>query len=426
MDAIRVNSDTNFWYYIIEKKSWTTLEDHFQSDSDEIFIPSFKNNPIQKGDVVCIYIAKEGFVCAVQVDKQPLSSKKRIISIFRDSSVGQYNVAINKIGFTHGLIPATDVYRHLQDVTSCKSSRSYIMRFLRGDFVFISVEKDMGKTTLDALIELSDIRHDEELVEKVLEMKEQEALLASRIPANDNPIKIVRLCNTNSFNVKGDGSMDSSILDVELDMEISSNSTNSNSSDFDDAFISIEDSDQEAENKVSSMVPIIFIPCKNYRKLNECNNDVDYEYEFKKHYTKCHICEINNNGTKDLTSFLNKSDIICEKADMEDTGFEELLNSYYSHKEYIIPGGYETKNTITLHHIDDGIHDYDGCILIEWCIKKSVFTKAKLKGSKSSSSLKSSKIPPKKSKKVVKVRKKIPKTGHKDITKIKKLKKRIS
>ena len=378
---VTISDETRYWIYTINSKSWATLTEYFET-SGELYIPTFREANINKGDVIIVYLKGDGlnngYIAITQTLNELCSDKN--IKIFKDSTVNKYCVELNTLSLLQKPFKLKEVTLYLSDDKNFKSLASYRSKYTAGDLIFLQLPSTLGKKLLIGLYELSDnfeelsIKKQEEKKSKEEEKKKIEEEKSKNKYAVNVRVKQRDRKDLTKFKIKA------------KDFEIVDNDDSGyESSGSDDEFVSFEKDESDSDGSIiglTPMVPIMFDPCKNFRWLDECLNDEDFLEEFKKHCRKCRKCKITNNGDKGLEGFIDTAILEYEVAYIEDTGFEDIMNAYYTATNFTLSNSNAKKNFIRLYLIEDDDHIYCRCILIEWGIKSAKFTKAKLKTKK--------------------------------------------
>jgi hypothetical protein len=145
--------------------------------------------------------------------------------------------------------------------------------------------------------------------------------------------------------------------------------------DSNDSIDRAKSEENNMDEEIIKMIPIMIIPCKDFN-FPEVKNTILEEIKltnyFKKHHIKCKNCEITNNNNINLREILlyhKKYEIQYQISDEDDYELEEELENYYNlnaHDPFIDP----EMTTIKIKHILNYDCVYDDCLFISWIIKK--------------------------------------------------------
>ena len=379
---VTISDNTRYWIYTINSKSWTTLTEYFET-VDELYIPTFREANINKGDVVIVYLKGDGTnngYIAITQTLNKLGSNKNI-KIFKDSTVNKYCVELDTLSLLQKPFKLKEITSYLLGDKNFKSIASFRSKYTTGDVMFLEFPASLGKKLVAGLYELSD--NFEEL--SIKKQEEKQLKIEEKKKAEEDKLKNKYAA---TVRVKRRERPDLTKSKIKAkDFEIVENSDSGyESSGSDDEFVSLEREEEDSNDSIvglTPMVPIMFDPCKNFRWLDECLNDDDFLEEFRKHCKRCRKCQITNNGDKGLEGFIDTAKLEYEVAYVEDTGFEDMMNAYHTAENFMLPDSSTKINFIRLYLIEEDDHMYCRCILIEWGIKSTKFTKAKIKTKKS-------------------------------------------
>jgi hypothetical protein len=384
---IKFTNTSKFWIYVINSKQWEYLKNHL-SREENIYIPTFKYERIMPYDVIIIYVKTLGFICTTVTAQKAVPYEELKIRIFDDLAIGKFNVELRDINFFIKPIPINDVFHYFGPKPKYRTKLSFIRKFCDGEFIYHALDNELGKQLLEGVETVSRIdkniwlREISDTIEKKEKTKKKfnKSYYKAKRKVNTNQYSTIPISDSENISESSHNSVLSQEFDIispqSIDQFGSNDSNHSNhSNDSNDSeCISIEGINDDI---VTSMIPILFDPCDEFRWYDECLNEEDFIEEFKSHYQRCNECEINNNNNQSLTPFINCSEITFDIACIDgDEGFENILNAYLLAEEKVLDDC--TSNFIRLYVIQEPDHHYDNTILIEWGVKMSSFTKAEI------------------------------------------------
>jgi hypothetical protein len=124
----------------------------------------------------------------------------------------------------------------------------------------------------------------------------------------------------------------------------------------------VESDDEVEEENTNGFIPVMMIPCKNFKLPDE--GRVDY---FVDHLKSCYDCDLtNNNQNKSFIFILDTSTVeFLEITETKHVHFNPPLNAYHSLKNYET-SGVKSLPFIRISYINNGHEMYNGCMLITW------------------------------------------------------------
>ena len=407
---IHVDKDSKFWIYCVNSRQWPILKKHLAT-SEEQYLPTFRYERVMPDDIIIVFSRGLGFTCAMTVEEKldPYHNAPNCVKIFSDAAIGRYNTKLASIDFFIKPIKIEDIFHYFGPKPKYKTKTTFSRKYCNSEFVFKILEDELGRSLLDGVESVSRIDKDEWLTkqkeEEDKEEEQEEIKETKKKKFRKTCFKAIRKGNTNCYsthscqskgldsacedltcsesseNSNQSGSTRSSVLSEEYDIVSRGDDDSSEDSSEKDnenrKCIGIEEDNENNEEKVTPMVPILFDPCDEFRWYEECKDDADFIQEFKAHYCRCGECEENNNNARSLGPYLDNSEIVIDMACMDDPGFREVLDAYMTGAEKITEE--DTKNNIVqLNIIQEPNHYYDDTILVEWGIKCSKFIKAEI------------------------------------------------
>ena len=125
---------------------------HFKSN-DEMYISTYKDSCIKKGDIAIIYvrdsIAKSGFVCAVQIESNQIDNSFNQLKIFSDRNLNKYCYQIQTCILFPNKIKLTDVIKYID----CEIYYKKILT-IKYDSQFYQIDSPLANNTVKTFFEI--------------------------------------------------------------------------------------------------------------------------------------------------------------------------------------------------------------------------------------------------------------------------------
>jgi hypothetical protein len=396
---IKIDDDTDYWIYVLQETQWTTIYKNIVSGTK--YFSSFFTSPIKERDVIIVYVKGgkkiNGFVAVAKTIGKLENNKD--IRIFNDSNLNKKVVKIGTItNFNTGINLALISNGMVCD--EFKSVASFRSRFLSGNIQFTKLPKTIGLELLTTLHNIYDEEAPTKIVKSKQTLKKSISQSIKKITkhknddsdsdgsdSDDSDSDSSDSDSSDSDSSDSDSSdSDSSDSDSSDSDSSDSDSSDSDSSDSDSSDSDSSDSDSSDSDSSDSdssddsdddgqRIPIMIMPCKNFKWPNVKNIYDDKENEkmviyFKSHYSICERCEvINNNNTEPTTYFKDGKFEYEEGGEYDVELFDEIEK--YSGVEKYSPFGKIKKPTFKIKYINDETNIYNKCILLIWSIPKS-------------------------------------------------------
>lgn len=336
---------SNLWIYSLSKDFFNELV-----AADSMTLNLFEESFIKKNDVIIIYV-KDRLANAFRGIMQASCDCKQNkgLAIFSNKHMNRWCVDISfRSFFTEPIKPITFIEKLNVNDIGYNNPGPFSRKYMKNLDTVCKVDNHQKKI-IDTFIKMAGIQ-----VNEIHRNIEQIVFMANNPVVYDLYPEIV-------FDDSTEETFDMSDNESIIESNEESNDDDGSISGYDDEG-SEEEEYEEIEDDPNGYIPILIIPCKDF-KFPNTNKD---KY-FIEHYKTCNKCDITDNNTRGLSSIIDHATVeFYEITDKKHAFFLPTLDSYYALKKFE-PFGIEMYPFVRILYINNGHYLYDKCIFVVWC-----------------------------------------------------------
>lgn len=341
-----------YWLQVLKRENFEIIKNQFKNKRFNLF--SFEQTKPAPEDIFIIYCKssntnESGFVSYGSF----LSNFKLNETKYKpllDKNICKYCADIKNIYVLKSKCKKCQV-QNVFDTECNIKFRSFERKYMSKPSTFINISEEHGEIIISVLVKRS-----YEVIYNDNELTPKEKLIEAEEIIND--IDSIIECNKYSYSESELDSDEERLLsqlheaeEIINDVDNVENYKNILDDSTDKISISSCSSDDSNESKQNNIIPILFIPCKNY----DWENNV--QREFEKHYKLCRSCDKTNNNNIDVYD------------EMDDFYYDELydegeIDKYLEYYFNLRPCNLRVNDNLHVFKIDNENHDYHDSFLV--------------------------------------------------------------
>lgn len=345
----KIGTNTKFWIFVLHEINWNDLKANY--DKGLYYVSSYTKPNVKKNDVVIVYLQHSsnklahGIVSICQL-KNNLSENVNKIKLFRDVNINKYIAPLCVLNNYDDPYKISQMEKFLS--MKCplfKSADSFKKKYIKEKTTFIELDKMIGIEIIRLIVECSD----------KLNLSDISTVSTDSISSGStNPNKKIRMIIKKVVSERCPTDEDSD----------SCSEWGSSADDTNSEYVSSADDDDDCIRIIDGHIPIILIPCKNFRWSNDEELMI---HEFKSHLTDCKNCEITDNNNVSIYKNLDSSVFTYEEL-TDSEQIDSKLEKYYncSNCTFELEGKNKHLNHIFIYKINCRDHIYHRSLLIIW------------------------------------------------------------